>query len=342
MAGTALARALSILGLLLAAPAAAAAPPGVSPACSGAEHRQFDFWIGDWDVQAKGELAGRNRIEAILGGCALLESWEGVSGGRGVSLNAYAAGDGRWHQTWVDAQGARLELAGGWDEASSTMTLGGHGARRGGCAGAPRNLLGAPCRRHRAPALARLARRGRDLERALRRALYAEGGAVTVAHLLASGATLLPLLAATLLGGPQDAAGRDREAILDHIRGIFQAYVDRDRETIRKTHSADWTGFQGPSTKIERGLDDYMANAERSLAAFRGTGYELLDAEVQLFGEVALVYYIARYDYLDTDGKPGSLGLRALDVYRRERGEWIQCGSHITPLPAGGAWGEGH
>lgn len=164
---------------------------------------------------------------------------------------------------------------------------------------------------------------------------------MTVAHLLAGGATLLPLLAATLLGGPQDAAGRDREAILDDIRGIFQAYVDRDRETIRKTHSADWTGFQGPSTKIERGLDDYMANAERSLASFRGTGYELLDAELQLHGDVALVYYIARYDYLDAEGKAGSLGLRALDVYRRERGEWIQCGSHITPLPAGGAWGEG-
>lgn len=123
MAGTALARALSILGLLLAASTAGTASPGVPPACSGAEHRRFDFWIGDWDVQAKGELAGRNRIEAILGGCALLESWEGASGSRGVSLNAYAAGDGHWHQTWVDAQGGRLELAGGWDEASSTMTL---------------------------------------------------------------------------------------------------------------------------------------------------------------------------------------------------------------------------
>jgi ketosteroid isomerase-like protein len=133
----------------------------------------------------------------------------------------------------------------------------------------------------------------------------------------------------------------DRTAILDHIRSIFQAYLERDRESIRSTHTRDWTGFQGPSTRIERGIDDYMANADRSLAAFRGTGYELLDTEVQLYGDLALVYYVARYDYLDGDGKAGSLGLRSLDVYRREAGEWSQCGSHITPLPAGGVWGEG-
>ena len=141
---------------------------------------------------------------------------------------------------------------------------------------------------------------------------------------------------------PATAAGEDdRAAVLAHIRSIFQAYIDRDRTTIEKTHSRDWTGFQGPSTKIERGIADYMVNAERSLAAFRGTGYELLDTEVQLHGDLALVYYLARYDYLDAAGEARSLGLRSLDVYRRERGEWTQCGSHITSMPAGGSWGEG-
>lgn len=157
------------------------------------------------------------------------------------------------------------------------------------------------------------------------------------------GAVLVVAVAAA--GGAEErrnGPAADREAIVAHIRGIFQAYVDRDRAAIERTHSADWTGFQGPSTKIERGLADYMVNADRSLAAFRGTGYELLDIEVQLHGDLALVYYVARYDYLDAVGARGSLGLRSLDVYRRDAGEWIQCGSHITPLPAGGAWGERH
>lgn len=113
--------------LLVAAvgPAGDAQQTAPAPACVAREYRQFDFWLGEWEVHANGKLAGRNRIEAILGGCALAEHWEGVGGGRGTSLNAYSVGDRRWHQTWVDAQGVRLAVAGGWDEATATMTLSG-------------------------------------------------------------------------------------------------------------------------------------------------------------------------------------------------------------------------
>jgi ketosteroid isomerase-like protein len=132
-----------------------------------------------------------------------------------------------------------------------------------------------------------------------------------------------------------------REQILQHIHSIFQAYLRKDREAIRRTHTGDWVGFQGPSVKIERGIDAYMANAEKSLQNLQGTGYELLDTEVQIYGDIALVYYVARYDYCDLDGSPGSIPLRSVDVYRRENGEWNQAGSHITVIPGGGGWGEG-
>ena len=133
----------------------------------------------------------------------------------------------------------------------------------------------------------------------------------------------------------------DREQLLQHIHGIFRAYIRQDRDAIEKAHTADWVGFQGPSTQIERGIDAYMVNAETSLRKLRGTGYELLDTEVQIYGDLALVYYIARYDYRDAEGVEGSIPLRAIDVYRREDGGWNQCGSHITPIPSGGDWGEG-
>ncbi len=135
------------------------------------------------------------------------------------------------------------------------------------------------------------------------------------------------------------ATQRDRQEILAHIRSIFQAYVDRDLKTIRNTHTADWTGFQGPSRRIERGIEDYMHNAEKSLETFTGTGYEILDSEIQLYGDVAVVYYVARYDYSDASGSDHELPLRSVDIYRRENGHWIQAGSHITPIPTG-AWGE--
>ena len=136
-------------------------------------------------------------------------------------------------------------------------------------------------------------------------------------------------------------AVKDREEVIAHIHSIFQAYVRQDREAIRRTHTPDWTGFQGPSVKIERGLADYMVNAEKSLQNLQGTGYALLDTEVQVYGDIALVYYVARYDFRDPEGRAGSLPLRSLDVYRRENGHWNQCGSHITPIPQGGTWGEG-
>jgi hypothetical protein len=94
----------------------AAAPPSAPPLpqpCSEPIHRQFDFWLGRWDVVARGGFAGTNLIEKVDGGCALYESWSSGAGGyTGRSLNSVGS-DGRWHQTWVDASGLRLELAGG-------------------------------------------------------------------------------------------------------------------------------------------------------------------------------------------------------------------------------------
>jgi hypothetical protein len=82
--------------------------------CDVAEYRQFDFWIGTWTVRtANGTVAGTNRIEPILGGCALLESWTANGPSRGRSLNSYDRGSGTWHQAWVDNAGTVLLLSGG-------------------------------------------------------------------------------------------------------------------------------------------------------------------------------------------------------------------------------------
>lgn len=93
------------------APVANAAPKS---GCTAAVSHQFDFWIGDWTVtNPKGKLAGHNRIESILGGCALAEHWQGARGSRGVSYNAYDAKEKVWRQFWVDADGEVLRLEGG-------------------------------------------------------------------------------------------------------------------------------------------------------------------------------------------------------------------------------------
>ncbi len=82
--------------------------------CAAPEHGQFDFWIGEWVVVTpSGETAGVNRIEKILDGCALMESWTGSGGMRGHSFNIYTPATETWHQTWIDSNGMLLRLEGG-------------------------------------------------------------------------------------------------------------------------------------------------------------------------------------------------------------------------------------
>lgn len=123
-------------------PAAPAAPPAVaaqpssppSAACKGPEHRQLDFWIGEWDLvirQRKApessewdEAKGRNHIQAILGGCAVEESFTGEGPGApwaGRSLSMYRP-EGRWRQTWVDDGGDYLAFTGGMKDGKMILT----------------------------------------------------------------------------------------------------------------------------------------------------------------------------------------------------------------------------
>jgi len=106
------ASAIPLILVLAGRPAVAqTAPP--RQACAAPEYHQFDFWIGEWDVTLpNGKRAGVNRIEPILGGCALRESWSGAGGGSGTSYNVWDVSRRRWHQTWVDHQGGLLLLDG--------------------------------------------------------------------------------------------------------------------------------------------------------------------------------------------------------------------------------------
>ncbi|MGH8027106.1 MAG: hypothetical protein ACREO0_10310 [Pseudoxanthomonas sp.] len=95
------------------APVLAAAAQG----CDAAQSRQFDFWLGQWEVtNPVGQLAGRSRVESILGGCVLLENWDSPTGVSGKSFNLYNADTDRWEQFWVDNSGSRLHLSGALKE----------------------------------------------------------------------------------------------------------------------------------------------------------------------------------------------------------------------------------
>jgi len=93
-----------------AAPVAVAPKP---PSCSASANRQFDFWLGEWDVRdPSGKLLGQNRITRLHKGCVLFENYR-AGEFSGSSLNVYDADRARWHQTWVDSSGGLLVIEGG-------------------------------------------------------------------------------------------------------------------------------------------------------------------------------------------------------------------------------------
>ncbi len=102
-----------ILMILILTPVGVSAQNNLKPcAVEGSKHRQFDFWVGDWDVKVNDKQAGVNEVKLILGDCVVFENWTGAGGGSGKSFNFFNRGTGKWHQTWVDDRGGVLEFEG--------------------------------------------------------------------------------------------------------------------------------------------------------------------------------------------------------------------------------------
>jgi len=99
-------------------------PPALAQAaCADLVYRQFDFWLGAWNVSSKdGKLIGRDQVVKAFGGCVVQEHWTSVDGGTGSSFSIYDASRKLWHQTWVDSSGTLVVLEGGLKDGRMVMT----------------------------------------------------------------------------------------------------------------------------------------------------------------------------------------------------------------------------
>lgn len=94
----------------------AAAKHSQKPCADTAANRQFDFWVGEWNVVSTntGAVAGESKIELILGDCVIQENWTtgGNAGHAGKSYNVYDANLKRWEQFWVDDTAGMIHFYG--------------------------------------------------------------------------------------------------------------------------------------------------------------------------------------------------------------------------------------
>ena len=81
--------------------------------CCTEWHKQFDFWIGEWEVyDTAGTRLGENTITKLEDNCLLSEHWVGAKGYTGRSYNFFNTKDSTWNQLWLDNAGGHLKLNG--------------------------------------------------------------------------------------------------------------------------------------------------------------------------------------------------------------------------------------
>ena len=107
--------ALGLAAIAVCVPAAGdvAASPHGAP-CTAPAYREFDFWLGDWDVFDRKDQSqvARVRVSSILAGCVLLEEYRDMQGHEGRSFSIYDASRSVWHQSWVTDRGQLLIVEG--------------------------------------------------------------------------------------------------------------------------------------------------------------------------------------------------------------------------------------
>jgi hypothetical protein len=115
--------------LITATTAIATTAAPIAPQCTGAEYRQLDFWIGDWDTFEKdgpqtasqSPSIARAQIKPIAQGCALHELYEQNDGLIGDSILSYDAVRKQWQQTWVTNRGALMVLWGKFENGALVL-----------------------------------------------------------------------------------------------------------------------------------------------------------------------------------------------------------------------------
>lgn len=112
------------LAFVLAMPCVLSAQSAQTPPCAvSPERKQFDFWIGEWDVATPdGKVVGRSSVTSAYAGCVIREVYNVVGGPyRGESFNTFDTRTGRWHQSWVDNGGLLALFDGGLEHGAMVL-----------------------------------------------------------------------------------------------------------------------------------------------------------------------------------------------------------------------------
>ncbi len=100
--------------------------------CTSELYKQFDFWVGDWEVysNADGELQGLDTIAKQNDGCLIVQHWRqqndafkptgAVNRLEGRSVTMFDTET--WRQVWTDNGGTFMPMKGGLVDGNMVLT----------------------------------------------------------------------------------------------------------------------------------------------------------------------------------------------------------------------------
>jgi tetratricopeptide (TPR) repeat protein len=81
------------------------------PCLFDAGYRQFDFWIGGWDVYVQDRKVGTSDTKVLQQGCIIEENWA-TPFQTAQSFNFYNPVTKKWHQSYMDSNGGNYMMDG--------------------------------------------------------------------------------------------------------------------------------------------------------------------------------------------------------------------------------------
>lgn len=96
--------------------------------CSSREAKQFNFWVGEWNLTWKNtdgtEAKGENIVKSLFGGCVIEENFNGTPAIplKGKSFSVYNSRLKKWQQTWVDNNGSYLDFVGEFEDGKMSLS----------------------------------------------------------------------------------------------------------------------------------------------------------------------------------------------------------------------------
>jgi tetratricopeptide (TPR) repeat protein len=89
----------------------AAVEKAQKPCMFAAGYRQFDFFMGDWDVFVQGRKVGESHTKVLQNGCIVEENWV-TPLQTAQSFNFYNPVTKKWHQSYMDSNGGNWMMDG--------------------------------------------------------------------------------------------------------------------------------------------------------------------------------------------------------------------------------------